>query len=194
MQTWNRTHLTRTIPGPVLLRQYQTCGIAPPKSRENSPQEVGTIIPPPQSQIEDFYINVSNLPEKLGFSSEFQEELKSVGGSVHSLAEKLLNSFNLDDSGSFKAGKLCSTAEQLEFYSKTLDAGPMVTRWLTSGYEILFTQLPPKFLGAKNNKSCINNLDFAREELQRQVKCGIFSEVPYRPLVVNPISCVYSNK
>ena len=70
----------------------------------------------------------------------------------------------------------------------------MVTRWLTTGYEIPFTQLPPKFLGAKNNKSYINNLDFTREELQRQVKCGILSEVPYRPLVVNLISCVYSNK
>merc|ERR1711867_36193 len=100
----------------------------------------------------------------------------------------------MQDLGSFKAGKLCSTAEQLEFYSKTLDAGPMVTRWLTTGYEIPFTQPPPKFISAKNNKSCINNLDFAREELQRQVKCGILSEVPYRPLVVNPISCVYSNK
>ena len=166
----------------------------PPKSRDKSPQEAGTIIPPPQSQIEDFDINVLNLPEKLGFSLEFQEKLKSVRGSVHSLAVKLLNTFNLDELGSFQAGKLCSTAEQLEFYSKTLDAGPMVTRWLTSGYEIPFTQLPPKFLGAKNNKSCINNLDFAREELQRQVKCGILSEVPYRPLVVNPISCVYSNK
>ena len=120
--------------------------------------------------------------------------MKSVGGSVHPLAEKLLNSFNLDNSGCFKAGKLCSTAEQLEFYTKTLDAGPMVTRWLTSGYEIPFTQLPPKFLSAKNNKSCTDNLAFAREELQRQVKCGILSEVPYRPLVVNPISCVYSNK
>ena len=82
-----------------------------PRSRENSPQEAGTVIPPPQSQIEDFDINVLNLPEKLGFSSEFQEELKSVGGSVHSLVVKLLNTFNLDDLGSFKAGKLCSTAE-----------------------------------------------------------------------------------
>ena len=89
-----------------------------PRSRENSPQEAGTIIPPPQSQIEEFDITVLNLPEKLGFSSEFQEDLKSVGGSVHALAEKLLNTFNLDDSGSFKAGKLCSTAEQMEFYQK----------------------------------------------------------------------------
>ena len=88
----------------------------PLMSGVKSTQEAGTISPPSQSQIEDFDITVSNLPEKLGFSSEFQEELKSVGGSIHSLAEKLLNSFNLDDSGSFKAGKLCSMAEQLEFY------------------------------------------------------------------------------
>ena len=83
------------------------------------------------------------------------------------MAEKLLNTFNLDNSGSFRAGRLCSTAEQLEFYSKTLDAGPMVTRWLTNGYEIPFTKVPTKSLSAKNNKSCLNNLQFAREELAR---------------------------
>ena len=107
---------------------------------------------------------------------------------------KLLNSFNLDDSGKFKAGQLCVKPEQLEFYSKTLDAGPMVTQWLSTGYEIPFTQVPTKMLSAKNNKSCFNNLAFAREELQRQVKCGILSEVSYRPHIVNPISCVFTNK
>ena len=70
----------------------------------------------------------------------------------------------------------------------------MVTRWLTTGYEIPFFKVPRKPLCARNNKSCVHNLDFAREELQRQVNCGILSEVPYEPLVVYPISCVYSNK
>ena len=69
-----------------------------------STPEAGTSSPPSQSQVKDFDITVSNLPEKLGFPHEFQEELKSVGGSIHSLAEKLLNSFNLDDTGSFKVG------------------------------------------------------------------------------------------
>ena len=40
----------------------------------------------------------------------------------------------------------------------------------------------------------MDNLDFAREELQRQVKCGVLSEVTYILLIVNPISCVYTNK
>ena len=62
-----------------------------------STPEAGTISPPSQSQVEDFDITVSNLPEKLGVPPEFQEELKSVGGSIHISAEKLLNSFNLDD-------------------------------------------------------------------------------------------------
>ena len=146
-----------------------------------STPEAGTLSPPSQSKVEDFDILVANLPEKLGFTPEFQEELKSVGGSIHSLAEKLLNSFNLDDTGRFKAGKLCSTPEQLNFYSKVLDEGPMVIRWLTTGYEIPFTKVPTKFLSAKNNWFCLDNLDFAREELQRQVKCGVLSEVPFRP-------------
>ena len=30
--------------------------------------------------------------------------------------------------------------------------------------------------------------------MARQVKCGILSEVSYKPAVINPISCVYSNK
>ena len=76
--------------------------------------EVGTNPPPPPSS--EFDITVANLPEKLGFSPEFQEELVAVGGNIHSLATKLLNSFNLDDSGKFKAGQLCATPKQQEFY------------------------------------------------------------------------------
>ena len=78
-----------------------------------STPEAGTSSPPSQSKVEDFDITVYNIPEKIGFPPEFQEELKSVGGSIHSLAEKLLNYFNLDDTGSFKAGKLCNTPEKL---------------------------------------------------------------------------------
>ena len=37
-----------------------------------STPEAGTISPPSQSEVEDFDITVSNLPEKLGFSSDFQ--------------------------------------------------------------------------------------------------------------------------
>ena len=71
---------------------------------DKSTPETGTVSPPSQSKVEDFDITVSNLPEKLGFPPEFQEELKAEGGSLHALAERLLNSFNLDDMGSFKAG------------------------------------------------------------------------------------------
>ena len=76
---------------------------------------------------EEFNASVNNLPEKLGFSHEFQAELEAVGDNINSLATKLLNSYNLADSGKFKAEQLCSTPEQLEFYTKKLDAGPMVT-------------------------------------------------------------------
>ena len=68
-----------------------------------STKEVGTI-PPPFPNTDEFNISVANLHEKLGFSSQFQEELAAVGGNVHSLAVKLLNLFNLDDSGKFRAG------------------------------------------------------------------------------------------
>ena len=106
----------------------------------------------------DFVISVNNLPEKLGFSPEFQAELEAVGGNIHCLATKLLNSSNLNNSGKFKARQLFATPEQLEFYSKTLDAGPMVTCWLTTCYEIPFTQVHTKTLYAKNNKIIIDVL------------------------------------
>jgi len=54
--------------------------------------------------------------------------------------------------------------------------------------------VPTKSLSAKNNKSCLNNLEFAREELVRQVKSGILLEVSYKPAVINPISYVFTNK
>ena len=110
--------------------------------------DTGTKNPPYKSKVKDFEINVNNLPEKIGFPPEFQAELEAVGGSVHMLVQRLLNSFNLDEKDSFKAGQLCSTPKQLEFYTKTLDAGPMVTCWLTTGYEIPFTKVPTKPLGA----------------------------------------------
>ena len=44
--------------------------------------EVGTN--PPTHSDYDFDISVNNLPEKLGFSTEFKAELKSIGGDVHS--------------------------------------------------------------------------------------------------------------
>ena len=116
---------------------------------DKSTPETGTLSPPSQSKVEDFDITVNNLPEKLGFPPEFQDKLKAVGGSVHVLAHRLLNSFNLDDKDSFKAGQLCSTSKQLDFYSKTLDAGPMVTHWLTTGYEIPFTKVPISLLVLK---------------------------------------------
>ena len=81
--------------------------------------EVGT--DPPIHPDSEFDISVNNLPEKIGFLVEFQAELKSMGGDIHSLAQKLLNSFNLDNSETFKAAQLCATPGQLEFYSKTLE-------------------------------------------------------------------------
>ena len=51
-----------------------------------STSEVGTKNPPPLPNSDEFDISVANLPKKLGFTPEFQEELVSVGGNIHSLA------------------------------------------------------------------------------------------------------------
>ena len=118
-----------------------------------------------------------SIPELLGFSKEFKEALESVGGCCHSLAAKLLDSHTSENS-SFVAGKLCSTREQKDFYTKTLDAGPMVSRWIETGYEIPFNSVPSQYLYASNNKSMSDNIQFAWAEIQRQVSMGILSEVP----------------
>merc|ERR1712041_33260 len=119
----------------------------------------------------DLDVTISNLPKKLGFSKEFQEELQRVGGSSQSLAVRLLESHDTENLG-FKAGQLCATPEQLNFYTKILDAGPMVTRWLTTGYEIPFSKVPAAPMSARNNKSCKVNIEFARAELKKQVSMG----------------------
>ena len=74
---------------------------------------------------------------------------------------KLLESNHLDGS-KFVAGKLCETEEQWNYYSKTLDAGPMVSRWINTKYEIPFDMLPDTNLSAHNNKSIMVSIEFAR--------------------------------
>ena len=85
---------------------------------DKSTLETGAISPPSNIKVDNFDITVATLPKQLGFSPQFQEDLKAVGGNHHYLAERLFNLFNLDDSGGFRAGRLCGTPEQLEFYTK----------------------------------------------------------------------------
>ena len=87
------------------------------------PREVGTVTTPPITYKDDYDVTIANLPEKLGLSPEFLEELAKVGGNGLDLCHKLLHSHSTEDK-SFRAG------QQHEFYFKTLDAGPMVSRWL----------------------------------------------------------------
>ena len=85
-------------------------------------------------------------------------------------------------------------AEQNTIYLKTLDTGPMVLRWITSGYEIPFDTVPSCYLSAPNNKSSTVNIDFVRSEIAKQVVMGVLSEVPWRPRVINPLTATFSNK
>ena len=56
---------------------------------DKSTPETGAISPPSNIELDDFDITVANLPEKLGFSSEFQDELKAFGGNPDYLAGRL---------------------------------------------------------------------------------------------------------
>ena len=142
----------------------------------------------------EFTFDVSvNLQSLIGFPPDFCEALESLGGCSLTLANKLMSSHE-SDNGEFKAGKLCGTEAQRKFYTQTLDVGPMVSRWMTTGYELPFNSVPPTPLSASNNKSLSTNIDFARAEIVRQVNMGILSEVAYKPFIVNPISVVFTNK
>ena len=59
---------------------------------------------------DELEVTASNLPDKLGFSREFQAELEKVGGSSQLLAAKLLESHSTENL-QFKAGQLCLTFE-----------------------------------------------------------------------------------
>ena len=109
------------------------------------------------------------------------------------LVTKLLNSHSSANS-EFVAGRLAFTKEQWDLYVNTLDSRPMVSCWITSGYEISFISVPTVFLYVCNNKSMYDNFDFARSKIQRQVDMGNLSKVSWKPLVINPINVVWTNK
>ena len=104
-----------------------------------------------------------------------------------------MNSHSSENSD-FVVGQPAYTAEQKHFYIKTLDAGPMVSRWIDHGYNIPFDSVPSGYLSAPNNKSSIEHIDFVRSEIAKQVSMGLLSEVPWRPKVTNPLTATYSNK
>ena len=118
------------------------------------------------------------LLELLGFPRDFCEALEAMGGCSTSLATKLLSSHHSDGKGEFVAGQLCRTDAQRKYYTQTLDARPMVSRWMTTGYELPFSSVPSTPLSAPNNQSLHTNREFAIAEIGRQVKMGILSEVP----------------
>lgn len=111
---------------------------------------------------DDYYdMSTNNLPVKLGFTPEFLAEVERVSDDSLQLCHKLLASHSLENSN-FRAGQLCSTKEQLDFYTKTIDARPMVSRWLSTRYKIPFAKVPINCLSAMNNKSCSTIIAFAR--------------------------------
>ena len=130
---------------------------------------------------DDLYDITVSLQSLIGLPPDFCEALESLGGCSLSLATKLMSSHDSSGSGEFVAGQLCGTEEQRKFYSQTLDAGPMVSRWMRSGYELPFATFPPTARSAANNKSLFTNLAFAHAEIVRQVKWVFSLRYPGNP-------------
>ena len=81
------------------------------------------------------------LQSLIRFPPKICEALELPGGCSLNLANNLISSHK-SDNGEFKAGKLCGTEDQRKFYTQTLYAGSLVSRWMTTGYELSFTSIP----------------------------------------------------
>ena len=90
----------------------------------------------------EFTFDVSVILQSLiRFPPDICEALELPGGCSLNLANNLISSHK-SDNGEFKAGKLCGTEDQRKFYTQTLYAGSLVSRWMTTGYELSFTSIP----------------------------------------------------
>ena len=90
----------------------------------------------------EFTFDVSVILQSLiGFPPDICEALELLGVCSLNLANNLISSHK-SDNGEFKAGKLCGTEDQRKFYTQTLYAGSLVSRWMTTGYELSFTSIP----------------------------------------------------
>ena len=68
-----------------------------------------------------------------------------------------------------------------------------MVKWIRHGYELKLKSRPqPSY--TKNNRSALLDPSFVWNELRRLCLLGVMSEVEERPLVVNALSVVFSNK
>jgi len=81
------------------------------------------------------------LQSLIRFPAKICEALELPGGCSLNLANNLI-SCHKSDNGEFKAGKLCGSKDQRKLYTQTLYAGSLVSRWMTTGYELSFTSIP----------------------------------------------------
>ena len=68
-----------------------------------------------------------------------------------------------------------------------------MVKWIRHGYELKLKSWPqPSY--TRNNRSAREDPSFVWHEIRRLVLLGVMSEVEERPLVVNALSVVFSNK
>ena len=79
------------------------------------------------------------------------------------------------------------------YYEEILKADLEVVKWIRHGYELKLKSWPqPSY--TRNNRSARDDPSFVWHEIRRLVLLGVMSEVEERPLVVNALSVVFSNK
>lgn len=116
--------------------------------------------------------------------------------SEQSLAETLVNNSNY-------VGKKLTTdlrvpgrignPEFYDFWKYELKASDFILDTIKNGYKFPFLDLPPGGFH-KNNKSMLDNSEFALAELLRLERLGCISRVEEQPFLCLPLSVVFSKK
>lgn len=74
----------------------------------------------------------------------------------------------------------------LEFW-KSINASDFIISTISTGYVIPFI-MPPKQMCMKNNRSALLNMEFVSEAVSDLLETGCILQVPFKPVIVNPLS------
>ena len=112
-----------------------------------------------------------------------QDKYFSVNSKIEYLKGKESSYFNPELDSACVKGRL---KKRWKFWEQ-LGANKFIVNLLKNGYKMPFMSIPT-YKNTKNNASALDNESFVFSTLQDLLKSGSVIEVPFEPLVVNPLS------
>ena len=130
---------------------------------------------------------LSWLSAAANFDNEEQELGKALENEGVYIGQKLTTN-------TIVPGRLCRDKSYAEFYKEVLQADEKIEKMVANGYKVSFDEELPEVF-TENNKSCIQNMSFAIQELKSLEKLQCIKQVSREDCkVIMPLSVVYSNK